>query len=121
MTEWDLDQAATALWIPIAELPLNQIAGGQSKIFDELRGAVLFVMDELPPEDRGAAMIQTDQGWFRLKKSRNYTRKLSPNQQSVYYMQNLMPMTLGNMRANGVRTLARGVWVGAAITTSFCV
>jgi hypothetical protein len=52
MTEWDLDQAATALWIPIAELPLNQIAGGQSKIFDELRGAVLFVMDELPPEDR---------------------------------------------------------------------
>ena len=76
MTEWDLDQAATALWIPIAELPLNQIAGGQSKIFDELRGAVLFVTDELPPEDRGAAMIQTDQGMVSIKEIEKLYKKI---------------------------------------------
>ena len=76
MTEWDLDQAATALWIPIAELPPNQIAGGQSKIFDELRGAVLFVMDELPPEDRGAAMIQTDQGMVSIEEIEKLYKKI---------------------------------------------
>jgi hypothetical protein len=76
MTKWDLDQAATALWIPIAELPPNQIAGGQSKIFDELRSAVLFVMDELPPEDRGAAMIQTDQGMVSIKETKKLYEKI---------------------------------------------
>ena len=76
MTEWDLDQAATALWIPIAELPLNQIAGGQSKIFDEIRSAVLFVIDELPPEDRGAAMIQTDQGMVSIKEIEKLYKKI---------------------------------------------
>ena len=76
MTEWDLDQAATALWIPIAELPPNQIAGGQSKLFDELRSAVLFVMDELPPEDRGAAMIQTDQGMVSIKENNKLYEKI---------------------------------------------
>ena len=76
MTKWDLDQAATALWIPIAELPPNQIAGGQSKIFDELRSAVLFVVDELPPEDRGAAMIQTDQGMVSIKETKKLYEKI---------------------------------------------
>lgn len=76
MAEWDLDQAATALWIPIAELPPNQIAGGQSKLFDELRSAVLFVMDELPPEDRGAAMIQTDQGMVSIKEIKKLYQKI---------------------------------------------
>ena len=76
MTKWDLDQAATALWIPIAELPPNQIAGGQSKLFDELRSAVLFVMDELPPEDRGAAMIQTDQGMVSIKEIKKLYEKI---------------------------------------------
>ena len=45
-------------------------------MFDELRSAVLFVMDELLPEDRGTAMIQTDQGMVSIGKSRNYTRNI---------------------------------------------
>ncbi len=36
-------------------------------MFDELRSAVLFVMDELLPEDRGTAMIQTDQGMVSIR------------------------------------------------------
>jgi hypothetical protein len=34
-------------------------------------------------------------------------------------MQNPAPMTLGNMRANGVRTLAALCWGAAAITFGF--
>jgi hypothetical protein len=67
MAKWDLTQAATALWIPVAELPPDQIGGSQNKMFDELRSAVLFVMDELLPEDRGTAMIQTDQGMVSIR------------------------------------------------------
>ena len=37
------------LWIPVAELAPHQISGAQNRIFGELRSAVLFVMDELPP------------------------------------------------------------------------
>jgi hypothetical protein len=40
MTKWNLDQAATALWIPVAELAPNQISGAQSKIFGELRAGL---------------------------------------------------------------------------------
>jgi hypothetical protein len=47
MTKWNLDQAATALWIPVAELAPNQIFGAQNRIFGGLRSAVLFVIDEL--------------------------------------------------------------------------
>ena len=77
MTEWDLDQAATALWIPVAELPPDKIGGGQSKMFDELRSAVLFVMDELLPEDRGTAMIQTDQGMVSIEEIEKLYKKSS--------------------------------------------
>jgi hypothetical protein len=76
MTKWDLDQAATALWIPIAELPPDQIEGGQNKIFDELRSAVLFVMNDLLPEDRDAAMIQTDQGMVSIEEIKKLYKKI---------------------------------------------
>ena len=78
MTKWDLDQAATALWIPIAELAPNQIAGGQNRMFGELRSAVLFVMDVLPPEDRGAAMIQTDHGMISIEEIEKLYKKIKP-------------------------------------------
>jgi len=76
MAKWDLDQAATALWIPVAELPRDQIGGGQSKMFDELRSAVLFVTDELLPEDRGTAMIQTDQGMVPIEEIEKLYKKI---------------------------------------------
>ena len=76
MAKWDLDQAATALWIPVAELPPDQIGGGQSKMFDELRSAVLFVMDELLPEDRGTAMIQSDQGTVSIEEIEKLYKKI---------------------------------------------
>ena len=76
MTKWDLDQAATALWIPIAELAPNQIAGGQNRMFGELRSAVLFVMDELLPEDRGTVMIQTDQGMVSIEEIEKLYKKI---------------------------------------------
>jgi hypothetical protein len=76
MAKWDLDQAATALWIPVAELPPDQIGGGQSKMFDELGSAVLFVMDELLPEDRGTAMIQTDQGMVPIEEIKKLYKKI---------------------------------------------
>ena len=78
MTKWNLDQAATALWIPIAELAPNQIAGGQNRIFGELRNAVVFVMDELLPEDRGAAMIQTEQGMVSIEEIEKLYKKIKP-------------------------------------------
>ena len=78
MAKWDLDQAATALWIPIAELAPNQIAGGQNRIFGELRNAVVFVMDELLPEDRGAAMIQTEQGMVSIEEIERLYKKIKP-------------------------------------------
>ena len=76
MAKWDLDQAATALSIPVAELPPDQIGGGQSKMFDELRSAVLFVLDELLPEDRGTAMIQTDQGMVSIEEIQKLRKKI---------------------------------------------
>jgi hypothetical protein len=78
MTKWNLDQAATALWIPVAELAPNQISGAQNRIFGGLRSAVLFVMDELPPEDRGAAMIQTDQGMISIEEIEKLYKKIKP-------------------------------------------
>jgi hypothetical protein len=57
-------------------IPSTQIGGGQSKIFDELRSAVLFVMDELLPEDRGTAMIQTDQGMVSIEEIEKLYKKI---------------------------------------------
>ena len=76
MAKWDLEEAATVLWIPVAELPPDQIGGGQSKMFDELRSAVLFVMDELLPEDRSTAMIQTDQGMVPIEEIEKLYKKI---------------------------------------------
>ena len=75
MAKWDLDQAATALSIPVAELPPDQIGGGQSKMLIT-RSAVLFVMDELLPEDRGTAMIQTDQGMVSIEEIQKLRKKI---------------------------------------------
>ena len=47
-------------------------------MFGELRSAVLFVMDELPPEDRGAAMIQTDQGMISIEEIEKLYKKIKP-------------------------------------------
>jgi len=78
MTKWNLDQAATTIWIPVAELAPNQISGAQNRIFGELRSAVLFVMDELPPGDRGVAMIQTDQGMVLIEEIEKLYKKIKP-------------------------------------------
>jgi hypothetical protein len=63
---------------PVAELVPNQISGAQNRIFGELRSAVLFVMDELPPGDRGVAMIQTDQGMVLIEEIEKLYKKIKP-------------------------------------------
>ena len=63
---------------PVAELAPNQISGAQNRIFGELRSAVLFVMDELPPGDRGVAMIQTDQGMISIEEIEKLYKKIKP-------------------------------------------
>jgi hypothetical protein len=63
---------------PVAELAPNQISGAQNRIFGELRSAVLFVMDELPPGDRGVAMIQTDQGMVLIEEIEKLYKKIKP-------------------------------------------
>jgi hypothetical protein len=78
MTKWNLDQAATALWIPVAELAPNQISGAQNRIFSDLRSAVLFVIDELPAVDRGVAMIQTDKGMVSIEEIEKIYKKIGP-------------------------------------------
>jgi hypothetical protein len=77
MTKWILDQAATVIWMPVAELAPSQISGGQNRMFSELRNAVLFVMEELPPDDRGVAMIQTDQGMVSINDIEKLYRQIS--------------------------------------------
>jgi hypothetical protein len=63
---------------PVAELAPNQISGAQNRIYGELRSAILFVMDELPPGDRGVAMIQTDQGMVLIEEIEKLYKKIKP-------------------------------------------
>jgi hypothetical protein len=59
----DLDVQATAFWILVPEGPKNaDYFPGDTRPFETVRNAIVFVMEELPRHQRGTAEITTDHG-----------------------------------------------------------
>src|SRR5665647_2576850 len=125
MTKWNLDQAATTIWIPVAELAPHQISGAQNRIFGELRSAVLFVMDELPPGDRGVAMIHPSRKWPNAASGRTRsqiilaiasmgTARIAPEIPHIQNQKTSAIMTRTGLRVNRLAT-SIGVTVSPSI------
>lgn len=62
----DLNQSAVVLWLPVNEVPIRGIIGGEQKQFSSLRDAILFVMETLPLRDRATAWITLHAGSLQI-------------------------------------------------------
>lgn len=77
MSGLDLDQKATAMWFD-APAPPGGIAGANTRPFDTLEGAVRFIMEELPPLQRGLASIRAGGDTIDIEEIEAIFRQLPP-------------------------------------------
>ena len=67
--DYDLEQPADVIWIPVDLMPPQELGGGNRLHFTTLREAVWFVMEDLPPRDRATAQISFRDGSLQIDRS----------------------------------------------------
>jgi hypothetical protein len=84
MPKRNLDQPATAMWIPTADLRPQAGARFRSgeRRFDTTRQAIIFIMRELSPSYRGTAWIATDSGDIQIDEIEQLYRQVNPRTRS---------------------------------------
>jgi hypothetical protein len=77
ITKISLDQSADAFWIPVDHIPPKGIGGGEQRHFSTLTNAVLFIMKDLPPRDRGTAWITLYDGSLTIEKIEELHKRIT--------------------------------------------